>query len=279
MKQQVINLSCGPGVTRPTLLWMPPNPTGPLSLLVFLHGAGEAGTNLANIYGSATAGGPAYWIEQGVLAPTDTIIISPQSPSSGGNTPAELDFMISDMIVKYPVNTARIYLTGLSNGGACAYEYICKETVVPKWNIAAAVIMSMATGYPTDTELNTIKLGNVNVWGFGSDPADIYGIMTHMLIVGNNNGNVGPKLTIPGLQSFGLGVWTNYPGGHCCWGQFYDPRYVDSGTKKDIYTWLKQFSSGGSVVVTAPPPSTLTLTGITATRTWSDGSTDSVKIF
>ena len=94
-------------------------------VLIFLHGAGEAGTSghISRIYGSSTAGGAAYFIDQyfpdsfrWVELGHGNFNLSPQTPgwSASGN---HLKFMIRDMIARYRVDINRIYITGLSAGG------------------------------------------------------------------------------------------------------------------------------------------------------------------
>lgn len=280
MIETVINLKTdAAGDTRPTLLHLPTDyatNTGTFPLLVFLHGAGEAGTNLASIYGSATAGGPAYYIEQGQWpASYEFIVISPQYPGIGGGTTSlELDFILKDLVSKYRVDTTRIYITGLSVGGLGTFQYTVAEGVTPTYIPAAIVPMSMATTTPTNAEVAYTLKNKVNVWGFGS-MTDVYGIMTHLYITGSFGGNNGP--TPPALGANGR--ITMYTGGHCCWGQFYSPTYTESinGTPMNIYQWMLQYKQGAVVappVVTPPPvitPPAKTIKSVLIT--YSDGTT------
>ena len=80
-------------------------------LILFLHGAGERGSN---IWAVATHGPPR-------IATTNAafpfIVVSPQCPEGEHWQNEPLLGLLDDIIKKYPVDTGRIYLTGLSMGG------------------------------------------------------------------------------------------------------------------------------------------------------------------
>jgi hypothetical protein len=248
-----------PGV-EPAILHLPPdynsNPANH-PLLVFLHGKGQGGTSPSLIYNSSDAGGPAYFIAQGTW-PTSLpfIVVSPQYPSTTtGTSPAQLDAILQYLVKNYRIDLSRIYLTGLSEGGAAVANYLTHTGVTPSYKIAAAVIMSAAIGQPTQAQINQMATDKVGVWGFGS-MTDIFGIQTKILVGGAFSGNGG---TLVGLGS--LGRFTSYAGGHCCWNAYYNPTYTEYG--QNIYQWLLQYSSG-AVPVTPPPvlPSKVDTTGI-----------------
>lgn len=78
-------------------------------LMLFLHGAGEQGTDLNKV----KVHGPPMLVEKGQKFPF--IIVSPQA-NRGWNTTI-LYNLLQDLIVNKRVDTERIYLTGLSMGG------------------------------------------------------------------------------------------------------------------------------------------------------------------
>jgi predicted peptidase len=80
-------------------------------LILFLHGAGERGTNLAKV----AIHGPPKLVKQGKEFPF--IIVSPQCPEGEAWTNDVLTNLLDHVIAKYAVDTNRIYLTGLSMGG------------------------------------------------------------------------------------------------------------------------------------------------------------------
>ena len=80
-------------------------------LMLFLHGAGERGTNLANV----TVHGPPKIVKTRPDFPF--ILISPQCPDGETWSNDVLLAFLDDVISHFKVDTNRIYLTGLSMGG------------------------------------------------------------------------------------------------------------------------------------------------------------------
>src|SRR2546430_5479286 len=80
-------------------------------LMLFLHGAGERGTDVWKV---ATHGPPKQ-----VAADPDFpfIVVSPQCPENSLWSKAVLLALLEEIQHKYAVHTNRIYLTGLSMGG------------------------------------------------------------------------------------------------------------------------------------------------------------------
>ncbi len=78
-------------------------------MILFLHGAGESGDELAKV----KRHGPPKLVQQ---KDYPFIIVSPQSPRRGWNTEALMG-LVDDVASKYRVDQSRIYLTGLSMGG------------------------------------------------------------------------------------------------------------------------------------------------------------------
>jgi predicted peptidase len=100
-------------VTLPYLLYKPKATKSKLPLVMFLHGAGERGNDLELV----KKHGIPKRIAQGQEFPF--IAVSPQCPLNSWwpNELEALKRLLDEVIVKYPVNTKRIYLTGLSMGG------------------------------------------------------------------------------------------------------------------------------------------------------------------
>lgn len=118
-------------------------------LLIFLHGAGERGTDIEKI----KVHGPPMLIEQGKNFPF--IVISPQA-----KTGWDEDFlyqMIKDFIAKNRVDNNRIYLTGLSMGGYGTWKLAQKYP-----NMFAAIAPICGGGNPKDAW----KLRHMPIWCF-----------------------------------------------------------------------------------------------------------------
>jgi len=79
-------------------------------LLVFLHGAGETGNNLANV----KKHGPPKIVEKKRDFPF--VVVSPQAPTRGWK-PASVIALIDEVAATEKIDKDRIYLTGLSMGG------------------------------------------------------------------------------------------------------------------------------------------------------------------
>jgi predicted peptidase len=91
-------------------------------LILFLHGAGERGSNLNLV----KKHGPPRLVEQGRDFPF--VIVSPQCPSETWWT-EELDALtalLDDVESKYAVDRNRVYLTGLSMGGFGSWALGCR---------------------------------------------------------------------------------------------------------------------------------------------------------
>ncbi len=82
----------------------------PWPMILFLHGAGETGQDLARV----KRAGPPKLIARGQAFPF--IVVSPQSQAMGWNAEA-LNGLIDEVESKYRVDKDRVYLTGLSMGG------------------------------------------------------------------------------------------------------------------------------------------------------------------
>lgn len=262
--QTIINVPISVSTTEKAILHLPDDyatTTINYPVMVFLHGAGEGGTNPASIYGSASAGGPAYFIAQKTFPasfanPADGksykyIIVSPQSTNGWSTTAGQLDTVLTYLLKTYRIDAGRIYLSGLSAGGEGILEYVGKidgngKAILQTHKIAAFIPMSAvmnASLYPKYDA--TIFSDNVHIWGFGS-PSDTHGANTLSMIWYLNNT----------IQKTAYGLTTSYTGGHCCWGQFYNPTFTQNGM--NIYQWALQYTQSGVVqpppVVVAPPP-------------------------
>jgi dienelactone hydrolase len=121
-------------------------------LLLFLHGSGEKGDDLAKV----KKHGPPKLIEQGKKFPF--IVISPQAASrEQGWSNADLYALLLDCKQKYRVDADRIYLTGLSMGGFGTWSLAIEHP-----QEFAAIVPICGGGDTTDIW----KLRHTAVWCF-----------------------------------------------------------------------------------------------------------------
>ncbi|HID23219.1 MAG TPA: phospholipase, partial [Planctomycetaceae bacterium] len=80
-------------------------------LLLFLHGAGERGTDLERV----KRHGPPKLIAQGQSFPF--IVVSPQCEPDQWWDPLKLTALLDEIVAHYKVDEDRVYVTGLSMGG------------------------------------------------------------------------------------------------------------------------------------------------------------------
>ncbi len=128
-------------------------------LILFLHGAGERGTNLQLV---ATQGPPKI-----VKDKTDCpfIVVSPQCPSGQRWSNEMLLALLEEVTEKWAVDKNRIYLTGLSMGGYGAWSL---GLAYPE--IFAAIVPICGGGDPVSILLPDPKkvaaLKTLPVWAF-----------------------------------------------------------------------------------------------------------------
>lgn len=80
-------------------------------LMLFLHGAGERGTDVKHV----ALHGPLSMVKQGTNFPF--IIVAPQCPANQTWDSEALIQLLNEMEGRHAVDTNRVYLTGLSMGG------------------------------------------------------------------------------------------------------------------------------------------------------------------
>ena len=264
--EKVINLptTSASSPTRPSLIYYPDDYNSTSTnypLLVFLHGSGESGTNLAQIYNSTTAGGPAYLIEHGGWPSSFTnpgdgkaykfIVVSPQSNNSWSSSGDETENMVKYLVANYRVDINRIYITGLSAGGGGAVEYAAhlngdeNSLTSTRTYLAAAIVpMSAATLTPIQSWADKIVGDNVRAWGLGDPNNDTYGENTMNLISYINKDKAG----------YGIFSPNNY--GHGGWANLYIPTFKQTinGVSMNIYEWMLTNTRGTSTPVSGGGP-------------------------
>ncbi|QJD81913.1 fibronectin type III domain-containing protein [Cohnella herbarum] len=139
-------------------------PNGKYPMLLFLHGSGESGTNIELV----KTHGPPMLISQGQEMPF--IVISPQLSAGQWFTPGNIDSFVNDAMSRFPIDPDRVYVTGLSIGGAGTFYYAQEH---PEKVAAAIPIASNLTNFddlahPYLTKDIQFRLGSVPLWGFAN---------------------------------------------------------------------------------------------------------------
>ncbi|MCE5187018.1 MAG: prolyl oligopeptidase family serine peptidase [Planctomycetaceae bacterium] len=179
-------------------------------LMVFLHGAGERGSNLEQL----KLHGPPKLIAEG--QDFEFIVVSPQCPADKWwvGMDSYIIALVDETMEKYNVDKDRVYLTGLSMGG------------YGTWNIGANYPERFAALAPIcggSKSLVAAKLKNIPIWAFHGEKDNVVPVSESVQIVDAVNAAGGnAKLTL-------------YPeAGHDSWTQTY--------ANPELYTWLLSHS-------------------------------------
>jgi predicted peptidase len=98
-----------------------PRPGEKWPLVLFLHGSGERGDDLEKV----KIHGPPKLAGQGKHFPF--VIVSPQCPAGSRWNADELDQLIDELMKMLPVDSQRLYVTGLSMGGSGTWSLISAQ--------------------------------------------------------------------------------------------------------------------------------------------------------
>lgn len=184
-------------------------------LMLFLHGSGERGTNLAKV----AVHGPPKIVKTNADFPF--ILVSPQCPSGTTWSDDALLALLDEIQEKYRVDENRVYLTGLSMGGYATWSLGLKN---PDRFAAIAPICGggnlLTILLPDQGKQSALK--RLPVWAFhgGKDSVVPLRESEQMIEALKKAGNEETKLTI-------------YPeAGHDSWSEAYD--------NPELYEWLLQ---------------------------------------
>ena len=97
-----------------------PQGSGPWPLLLYLHGAGESGSNVADLISEGATGTPPVALEKGnaIDALSQFVVVAPQT--SRGWAPDEVAAFVKFLQGRLSLDPARLYVTGHSMGGSGA---------------------------------------------------------------------------------------------------------------------------------------------------------------
>ena len=120
-------------------------------LVLFLHGAGERGTDIALV----RKHGPPRRVNEGEKFPF--ILVSPQCPADEYWSVPTLKALLDTILRKYRVDRSRIYVTGLSMGGNGSWRMAATYP-----DLFAAIAPVCGWGDPA----RVLPLRRVPVWAF-----------------------------------------------------------------------------------------------------------------
>lgn len=163
-------------------------------LLVFLHGSGERGTDLAKV----RIHGPLHHYDEGTDYPF--IIAAPQCPDNTWWDWNVLSGWLDQVLKKFRVNPDQIYLTGLSMGGYGTWEWGAREA-----SRFAALIPICGGG----SRIGTLPLSGMPIWCVHGTDDPVVPISESLSMVerAQRAGAIVKMSSVPGE---GHGVWINF---------------------------------------------------------------------
>jgi predicted peptidase len=153
------------------VIYTPANysPTKKYPLVLFMHGMGEAGTNVSLMYNT----GLPQVLKSGYKPAFDFIMVAPQR-SSYSVDPTWLPGIMKDILSRFPIDTTRMYMTGLSAGGwGCYGSQLNVDTTLAK-RFAAVVVCSGATQDANQANLNWWKQSKTPLWSIVGTADNFY---------------------------------------------------------------------------------------------------------
>jgi hypothetical protein len=216
-------------------------------LIVAINGVGELGNGSSSLPLVLQTGVPKV-ISQGQFPNSfrvngqdyKFIVISPQFinwPSS-----PDIQGVIDYVVSHYRVNTNKIYLTGLSMGGGCTWEYAGYSAEYA--NRLAAIVPVCGASEPDSRRASVMAAANLPIWATHNigDPTVPVALTTGFVdLINSFNPGIKAKRTIF------LNVFY-----HDAWSQTYDPNFRENGM--NIYEWMLQYSRGSQAAPPPPPP-------------------------
>lgn len=159
-------------------------------LMLFLHGAGERGTNLARL----KVHGPPKIAETNAAFPF--ILVSPQCPPGDRWDPHALLALLDSVMAKHAVDPERVYVTGLSMGG---YGTWALAATAP--GRFAAVAPICGGGDPVAVRLaggpQAAALKTLGVWAFHGAKDEVVRLPeSERMVEAYRNLGASPKLTV-----------------------------------------------------------------------------------
>ena len=215
-------------------------------LIIFLHGSGEGGDGIGGLYNLLVYGLPnkiANGFNPEAVNPSDGknykfIVVSPQAPAAARWSYAwgSIQYILEDVKKRYRVDESRIYVTGISAGGAGSWSCVTNgKAAAQKF---AAIVPVSAAGTNSSAESDDLP----NVASYGDKVWSITGASDAWLAFAQNATNA-----VNRGQSQPAAILTAVPGGHDpgAWNTPYDPNWRSNDQNLNIYEWMLKNPRGG----------------------------------
>lgn len=242
------------------LTWLPTDynsTTTSYPLIIFLHGSGECGDGISGLNRLISTGLPkiiADGFNPEAKNPVNGqtykfIVVSPQAPGSSrwSYSYSHVKNILEDVKKRYRIDVNRIYITGLSAGGAGTWSSVTNDPTFTQSIAAVTPVSSVGVNNP-GVEKPNIPLINgkygVKVWAICGADDSFYGKDGDYINLINN---AAIKPTVPSIR-------TGIPNaGHsgAAWNTAYSPNWRTNDHKLNMFEWLLQYSRG---FATPPPP-------------------------
>ncbi len=206
-------------------------------LLLFSHGTGENGDGSTSQIQRVLAHGTPQQISEGIFPESfvvngqtfSYIVISPQYTADP--TVDEENQIIDYAVKNYNVDTNRIYMTGLSQGGGVIWRY-CGYSVTYGKRIAAIVPVAGGLG-PTTQRGQNIAAANIAVWATHNNGDPVVPVSYTIAYINYINSAPSPPNPLAKKTIFQNNT-------HDAWTQTYDLNFKENNL--NVYEWMLQFS-------------------------------------
>jgi predicted peptidase len=170
-----------------------------LPLLLFLHGAGERGTEPGDIAKVKVHGPPRLLDNPEFAKKFPCVTVSPQCKNGFAWSPAQLMLLLDHIEKNYKIDKSRVYVTGLSMGGFGTWMCLNKS---PKRFAAAAPICGGAKIEWAE------KLTNTPIWVFHGDKDPVVPVALSQRMVEAIKNAGGKKTLLTIYEGEGHDSWT-----------------------------------------------------------------------
>lgn len=244
MREDQFKTNSAGSTTAQGLTFVPTDYTDTANLLpviIFFHGAGEAGTGSAALDTLAGVALPKA-IRDG-LSPAGTdgtkfIVCCPQANNSWShNMGTGIEWVLNDILARYRVDPTRVYITGLSAGGSSCLALTCNGSTIA--NKITAMYPIANAGFANGTEdanwpSQAIAAG-VKLWAVAGQQDGIKN-QSSGLVTRYNAGSP----AVAGVYTELIGA--QYGHNAATWDLAYSPSFTSNVHGKNVYDWFLQYT-------------------------------------